>query len=258
MEASIRNISIPAYAFIFGALLWSAATAQAPASYEKIYDEPTDVNLGGRWVVADIALYADMDAARRNELRLALVTDVTKFIEETERDLENWIATNQKRCAERWRAGQPAIIFPQNAIRFVLDIEFEMWSCGMRGRGEPGRIAYEAARIDVTLEPYIEDGKLQARLGGFSIDERKGVSRYLPLEFVAQQFINMELNNLNKNQKFYRAPNPLYGAGFQYESIEARKTADERVIITARYRAVGSMKSLDRLVEDVREKGITQ
>lgn len=232
------------------------ASAQAPAGYTEIYNEPTDVNLGGRWVVADIALYAD--TPRTNELRLALVTDVTKFIEETERDLENWVATHQERCGERWGAGEPQISFPESSIRFVLDLEYEMWNCGLRGRGEPGRIAREAGRIDVTLDPYVEDGKLQARLGSFSVEEREGISKYLPLEFVAQRVINAELQNLNKNRKFYRAPNPLHAEGFEYESIEAEIVDGGRVIITARYRASGGLSKLDRLVEAVRSDGVTQ
>ncbi len=259
---SARAIAALARACLVGVAFCGAAVAyafaQAPAGYEKIYDEPTDVNLGGRWVVADIALYADMNAAGRNDLRLALVTDVTKFIEETERDLENWVAAHQERCGERWRAGAPMILFPDNAIRFVLDLEFEVWTCGVRGRAEPARIVYEAGRIDVTLDPYIEDGKLQARLDDFSIDNRAGVSKYLPLEFVARRVIEAELNNLNQNRKFYRAPDPLYAEGFAYASIEGQKTAGERVIITARYRATGGSEKLGRLIEAMREDGITQ
>lgn len=235
---------------------FDAARAQAPAGYAEIYNEPTNVNLGGRWVVADIALYADTPQA--GELRLALVTDVTKFIEETGRDLENWVAARQDRCGERWDAGEPQISFPGDAIRFVLDLEYEMWSCGLGGQGAPGRIAREAGRIDVTLDPYVEDGKLQAGLAGLSVDEREGVSKYLPLEFVARQVINSELAKLNRNRKFYRAPNPLYAEGFEYESIGAEKLAGDRTVITARYRASGGLDKLDRLVEAVLEEGITQ
>lgn len=236
--------------------LAAVSHAQGPGGYAEIYDEPTDVNLGGRWVVADIALYADTPGA--NELSVALVTDVTKFIEETERDLENWVATNQERCGERWGAGEPQISFPQNAIRFILDLEYERWSCGLFGRGEPGRVGRTAGRIDITLDPYIEGGKLQARLGDFKVEEREGVARYLPLETVARNVINSEIAKLNKNRKFYRAPNPFFGEGFEYQSIEAEKFDDGRVVITARYRAEGGLAKLDRLVEAVRGEGITQ
>ena len=230
--------------------------AQAPLGYAEVYSEPTRVNLGGRWVVADVAFYGDTPQA--NELRLALVTDVTKFIEETERDLKHWVATNQQRCGERWKAGEPKISFPDNAIRFELDLEYEMWSCGLFGRGEPGRVGRTAGRIDITMDPYIEDGKLQTRLADFQVEEREGVSKYLPLETVAKRVINAELEKLNKNRKFYRAPNPLFREGFEYQSIEAQKFDGDRVVITAKYRASGGLQKLDRLVEAVRAEGITQ
>ena len=60
-------------------------------------------------------------------------------------------------------------------------------------------MARETGKVDVTLDPYVEDGKLQARLSAFSIGERSGVSKYLPLEFVVRQFLNAELKKLNEN-----------------------------------------------------------
>jgi hypothetical protein len=253
----MRRVRAPALVFVLAVVCCATAAAQAPAGYEPIYAAPTAVNLGGRPVVADIALYADRKAAARGDLRLALVTDVTPFIEETETDLENWIATHQERCAERWGAGEPLIAFPPGAIRFALYLEFEMWNCGWDGKGEPGRIAREAGKIDVTLNPYIEDGKLQARLGAFTISERSGVSKYLPLEFVARQALAGELKKLNENRKFYRAPEPLHGEGFQYDSITARE-ANGRIVITARYRAKGSADAFGRLAAKLRESGLTQ
>lgn len=233
------------------------AWAQGPEGYEEFYNAPTDANLGGRPVVADIALYADMDAAANGDLRIALVTDVTKFIEETERDLENWVAARQARCGERWGAGEPLIDFPPDAIRFALDLELELWNCGWNGKGEPGRLAREAGRIDVTLEPYVEEGKLQARLASFAIDERAGVSKYLPLEFFAKRIIDGELKKLNENRKFYRAPQPLFDEGFRYESIRGDADGD-RVWITARYRAEGGPETLERLVSRMASEGVTQ
>ncbi|WDI30680.1 hypothetical protein PUV54_12015 [Hyphococcus flavus] len=251
----MRTILSTGFIFLISVLA-TASFAQGPSGYFEIYNEPTNVNLGGRWVVADIALYAD--TPKTNELSVALVTDVTKFIDETERDLENWVATNQERCGERWGAGEPQISFPENAIRFVLDLEYERWSCGLFGRGEPGRVGRTAGRIDITLDPYIEDGKLQARLADFRVEEREGVARYLPLETVARNVINSEIAKLDKNRKFYRAPNPFFTEGFEYQSIEAVKFEDDRVVITARYRAEGGLAKLDRLVEAIGDEGVTQ
>ena len=243
---------------ILAALFISAsAWAQAPEGYEEFYSAPTGANLGGRPVVADIALYADMAAAANGDLRIALVTDVTKFIEETERDLENWVAARQDRCGERWGAGEPLIDFPPDAIRFALDLELELWNCGWNGKGEPGRLAREAGRIDVTLDAYVQEGKLQTRLISFAIDERAGVSKYLPLEFFAKRIIDGELKKLNQNRKFYRAPQPLFDEGFVYESIKGDE-ADGRVWITARYRAGGAPEDLERLAERMTSEGITQ
>jgi len=243
---------------MFGAVMAPGAMAQAPDHFALIYDEPTDVNLGGRPVVADISFYVDEDAALRGDLQLALITDVTKFVDETERDLENWIAAHQNRCGERWGAGEPTIAFPPGQIRFALYLEYEMWNCGLRGQGVPGRFAREAGEIDVTLEPYVEDGKLQARLADLSIDQRSGVSRYLPLEFVIRRVLMSELNKLNLNKKFYQAPKPLVDEGFQYVSIDAEITDDDRTTITARYEASGEREVFDRLMAALREDGITQ
>ncbi|MEQ8936159.1 MAG: hypothetical protein RIE56_10255 [Amphiplicatus sp.] len=254
----MSSFVIPVFASFVCASLAAPSMAQAPAGFEAIYDAPTDVNLGGRPVVADIALYADMSAAARGELQLALVTDVTDFIAETERDLENWIAAHQQRCGERWAAGAPLIEFPTGAIRFALELELEVWNCGWDGKGKPGRMAREAGKVDVTLDPYVEDGKLQARLNAFSIDARSGVSKYLPLEFVVRQFLNAELKKLNENRKFYRAPQPLYGEGFSYESIAAKKLANGRVVITARYKAAGPQETLVRVAAKMRDEGVTQ
>ena len=248
--------------FAVSAALFSVFTAvafaQVPAGFDQFYEAPTRANLGGRWVEADIALYADMAAAENGELRVALVTEVTKFIAETERDLENWVATHQERCGERWDAGKPFIGFPPGQIQFAVDLELEVWNCGLLGRGEPGRMAREGGRVDVILDPYVENGRLQARLADFSVDNRIGVSKYLPLEFVAKRVIDGELKNLNQNRKFYRAPQPLYGEGFSYESIRGTTSDDGRVWITAIYRADGDTDTLERLADKMRDDGVTQ
>ena len=249
---------ISALALFFAGVFASDAAAQAPAGYEPFYDEATNVNLGGRWVVADIAFHADMAAAHQGDLNIALVTDVTDFITETERDLEIWIVTHRERCGERWSAGDPLIEFPAGAIRFALALELEVWNCGWNGKGEPGRIAREGGTVDVTLEPYVEDGKLQARLKYFSIDEQTGISKFLPLEFIVRRVLNAELKQLNENKKFYRAPQPLYDSGFMYHSIVAKKQPGDRIVITARYHGQGDAGKLDQLAADIRKDGITQ
>lgn len=254
----MREFLAAALAFVISAGLWNSAAAQAPAGYEAFYDEPTNVNLGGRWVVADIAFYADMAAAHQGDLNIALVTDVTEFITESERDLEIWVVTHRERCGERWTAGDPLIEFPQGAIRFALALELEVWNCGWNGKGEPGRIAREGGTVDVTLEPYVENGKLQARLGDFSIDEQTGLSRFLPLEFIVRRVLNAELKKLNENKKFYQAPQPLYDAGFSYHSIGAKKQPGDRIVITARYVGQGDGDTLEQLADAIRSDGITQ
>lgn len=245
-------------ALIMAAGLSAAASAQPWIGHEVIYEGPTPVNLAGRPVVADIALHADMNAASKKILRVALVTDVTTFVEQTEADLENWIATRQARCGERWQAGEPLIDFPQGAIRFALDLEIEYWTCGVDGKAEPSRLARETGRVDVTLIPYVEEGKLQARLGDFSIDNRTGVSKYLPLEFIVRGALDQEIAKLNKNTKFYRAPKPFLGLGYKYESMKGEKKPDGRVIITARYRAAGEAADYGKLAAKMREAGISQ
>jgi hypothetical protein len=232
------------------------ALAQPPAGYEKIYGEPTNVNLGGRPVVADIALYADRKAAKQSTLKLALVTDVTDFIAQTEKDLETWVAAHQEKCGERWGAGKPFIGFPEGAIRFAVDVELEVWACDRNGR--PFRLAEEAGRVDVTLVPYVANGKLQARLGDFSVEKRRGVSKYLPLEFVARRVLDGELKKLNENRKFWRPPRPLFDEGFRYEAIGAKRSVEERVVITARYVGEGPEAKLKSLVDRVRKEGLTQ
>lgn len=238
--------------------LCGGALAQPWIGHEVIYEGPTPVNLAGRPVFADIALHADMNAAQKKILRVALVTDVTEFVEQTELDLKNWIATRQADCGERWRAGEPLIDFPQGAIRFALDLEIEYWTCGVDGKAAPSRLARETGRVDVTLTPYVEDGKLQAKLGAFSIDKRTGVSKYLPIEFVVRTALDQEIAKLNKNTKFYRAPKPFLDLGYKYESMKGEKRPDGRVIIIARYRAAGEASGYARLAAKMREAGISQ
>ncbi len=234
-----------------------AGSAAAPAGYETIYDAPTRVNLGGRPVTADIALSADRAAAKTGELKLALTTDVTEFISDTERDLEKWVADHQDRCGQRWGAGKPYIGFPKGAIRFALDIEMEIWTCGWNGKGEPSRMVLETGKVDVTLIPAAVDGKLQASLGDFSIENRSGVSKYLPLEFVVRSILEQEIKNLNANPKFYKAPKPFIDEGFVYESIVGDLDDKGRVVITARYRAKGAESKLKKIADRVRTEGIS-
>lgn len=240
-------------------LLFAGATAFAAASagYETIYDAPTRVNLGGRPVIANIALSTDRAAAKKGELKLVLTTDVTDFIADTERDLEKWVAAHQDRCGQRWGAGKPYIGFPKGAIRFALDIELEVWNCGWNGKGEPSRLTLDTGKVDVSLIPFAVDGKLQARLGEFKIDNRSGVSKYLPLEFVVRSILEQEIKKLNRNPKFYKAPKPLIEEGFVYESIAGDRNEQGRVIITARYRATGKESTLKRVADRVRAEGIT-
>lgn len=236
-------------------VLSAPALAGAPDGYEKFYDAPTRVNMGGRPVVAEIALYADMDAAMQGQLDIALVTDVTSFIEETERDLETWIAAHQDDCGERWDAGEPIIGFPRGAVRFALNLEYEYWNCGWNGKGRPWRAIRETGNIDVTIAPDISEGKLQARLEDFKIDQRSGVNKFLPMEFVTRRIIESELTKLNDNPKFYRAPQPFHDEGFTYRSIDADRE-NGRVIITARYSADNGQAALDRLANALLENGI--
>jgi hypothetical protein len=245
---------------LFAAALafFSSAHAQAPAGYEKIYGEPTTVNLAGRPVIADIEFHTDRAAAKRGDLKLALVTDVTKFVEETEQDLENWIAGRRSDCGERWSSQSPRISFPQKAIRFAIYLELEYWSCGWNGKGAPARLAHETGSVGVTLVPYVEDGKLQARLGAFTLSEQTGLSKYLPLEFVTRRALEQELVKLNGNPKFYRAPKPLVDEGFLYEGISAARTAEGRIVITALYRARGEEAAFGRIVDRLRTTGISQ
>lgn len=242
---------------VFALAVPAVALAAPPAGYEAIYDAPTRVNMGGRPVIADIALYADRAAAKNGDLKLVLETDVTDFIVDVEKDLEKWVAAHQDQCGQRWNAGKPLIDFPKGAIRFALDIELEVWNCGWDGKGEPGRMMLETGRVDVTLVPSAVDGKLQASLGELKIDNRSGVSKYLPLEFVTRSIVEQELKKLNQNPKFYKAPKPFIDEGFVYESIIGETSADKRVVITARYRAKGKESALKRLADRVRAEGIS-
>lgn len=251
----MRAIAGPAA--VFALAFPAVALAAPPTGYEAIYDAPTRVNMGGRPVTADIALYADRAAAKKGDLNLVLVTDVTDFIVDVEKDLEKWVATHQDRCGQRWNAGKPLIDFPKGAIRFALDIELEVWNCGWDGKGDPGRMMLETGRIDVTLVPAAVDGKLQASLGELTIDNRSGVSKYLPLEFVTQSIVEQELKKLNQNPKFYKAPKPFVDEGFVYESIVGETGSDKRVIISARYRAKGPESALKTVADRVRAEGIS-
>ena len=229
-----------------------------PAGFKTIYDAPTKVNLAGRPVIADIALHADMNAAKTGALKLALTTDVTKFVDETEKDLKNYIAERYNECGERWTSGEPDISFPNNSIRFRLDVEVEFWQCGFDGKGKPGRMTRDGGSIDVTLIPYVDTGKLQAKLGDLKIVVTSGLGKYMPLEFVVKRAIEGELKKLNENPKFYRAPNPLFKEMFRYESMAAKVDAQKRVIITARYGANGKAAAFDRIVAKMKAEGITQ
>jgi hypothetical protein len=243
---------------VAAAALNSSALAQVPAGLTKIYDAPTQVNLAGRPVLTDIILAADMNAAKAGDLKLALVTDVTDEIAQTKADLKSWIAGRYDECGERWRAGEPYIGFPKGAIRFRLALELEYWTCGWNGQGEPGRLTHDEGAVDVTLIPYVEGGRLQARLGDFSMVVTTGVSKYLPLEFVVRRALEGELKKLNENPKFHRAPQPFFGEKFAYESIAAAVDAQKRVVITARYGAKGKAAAFDRIVAKMRSEGITQ
>lgn len=253
----MKSITTTLAAGLLAVLPAMSLSAEEAPSTTKFYDEETRVNLGGRWVEADIALYGEETADGRGT-KVALVTDVTKFIDETERDLENWIATKQERCGERWSAGEPVIAFPDGKIRFALDLTVEVWTCGLRGRAEPSRFTRESGKVDVVLEQYVEDGWLQARLHRFDIDVSEGVSRYLPLEFITRRILNAELANLNKNTKFYRPPNPLYEEGFRYVSLTGRVTDGDRVIMKARFINKNEQVDLDDLATSFREEGLTQ
>ncbi|WP_428406934.1 hypothetical protein [Hyphococcus sp.] len=235
--------------------LASPAVAQAPSGYAEIYDAPTKVNLGGRPVVADIEFH---EKTAGGETRLALVTDVTKFVVETQTDLKNWIANRRSDCGERWASGEPRIRFPEGAIRFSIYLEIEYWSCGWNGQGDPTRLAQETGNVDVTLIPYVENGKLQARLGAFTLSEQTGLSKYLPLEFVVRRALEQELAKLNENPKFYRAPQPLFDENFVYESISAAETKDDRIVITALYKGPASNPARERILRKLRDDGITQ
>jgi hypothetical protein len=249
----IRLIAAAAMA----AFAMSAASAQVPKNVEKFYDGPTKVNLGGRPVVASISLYQDKTAPK-GDLKVTLVTDVTDFIVDVEKDLEKWVASRQDPCGERWGAGKPQITFPPGKISFALDIELQYWTCGFDGKGDPAQLAREGGSVEVTLDPFVTDGLLQARLGAFTISNRSGVSKYLPLEFVMRRVLEQELKRLNENPKFRNAPKPLIDEGLSYETIVGIRNAKERVIINARYVGKGGKEKLDRIAQRMKAEGLTQ
>lgn len=240
----------------------SAPPSMAPlpvaAGFTQFYAAPTKVNMAGRPVVADIALSADMAAVKKGDLRVNLTTDVTKFVDQTEKDLKAYIAGRVERCGERWSSNEPEIAFPNNAIRFRIGIVVEFWQCGLDGKAKPARMTRDSGTIDVTLQPYVEQGKLQARLGAFEIKVTEGMGKYMPLEFIARRAVESELKKLNANPKFWRAPNPLFAETLRYDAIAAAVGADKRVIITARYRTMGKEAALARLAEKMKTQGVTQ
>jgi len=249
-----KSARIAAIAAIFAG---GVSHAAAPDGYETIYDAPTRVNLGGRPVTADIELATDRAAAKNGDLKLALITDVTEFIADVETDLEKWVAAHQDRCGQRWKAGAPVIDFPNGAIRFALDLELDVYHCGWNGKSDPSLWTTETGSVSATLVPSAVDGKLQAALGDFSIGNRGGVSKFLPLEFVTRAIIEQEIKKLNENPKFYKAPLPFADEGFGYESIVGETSDDGRVVITASYRAKGKESVLKRVADRVRAEGIS-
>lgn len=256
-------IAVAALAALAGAAIAAptatpAAAPAAPNPYSTFYTGPTKVNLAGRPVVADIALAADMVAAKKGDLKVNLTTDVTNFVDQTEKDLKEYIASRVERCGERWSSGEPMIGFPNNAIRFQMAVTVEYWQCGLDGKAKPARLTRDSGAVDVTLIPFVDQGKLQARLGPLDIKVTQGMGKYMPLEFVTKRAIEGELKKLNANPKFYRAPNPLYAEGFRYDGIAARVTKEQRVIITARYRAIGKDDAFPRLAAKMAAQGITQ
>ena len=116
--------------------------------------------------------------------------------------------------------------------------------------------AHVAAGVWEALVPAGVDGKLQASLGEFAIDNRSGVSKFLPLEFVLRGVLEQEIRKLNGNPKFYKAPKPFIDEKFGYEKIVGT-TRDDRVVITAHYRAKGKEAALKRVVDRVRSEGIS-
>lgn len=262
-SGGIIAAALLAAAFGGGAAAPAAKPAPAPTppaapAYSTFYTGPTKVNLAGRPVIADIALSADMAAAKKGDLKVNLTTDVTKFVDQTEKDLKDYIATRWEKCGERWSSGEPVIQFPNNAIRFQMAVTVEYWQCGLDGKGKPGRMTRDSGAVDVTLIPFVDQGKLQARLGPLDIKVTQGMGKYLPLEFVTKRAIEGELKKLNANPKFYRAPNPLFAEGFRYDGIGARVTKEQRVIITARYRTIGKEDVFPRLAAKMASQGITQ
>ena len=240
----------PFYSLILIAILASNFPSYAQDT-GPFYSAPTKVNMGGLPVVADIDLFETGAAP----VSIALVTDVTKFIEQTEHDLQNFVARRQNQCGERWSTGDPIIEFPQNRIRFKLDLDYQVWNCGLLGRGDPQRIIRETVDLDVTLIPRIEDGKLQAYLGDFSLGERTGVNRYLPIETILRKIVESDLRILNRNAKFYRAPQPFHREGFVYRNIRA-DIDGERVIITADYETSADRSAIARIGQALRDEGI--
>ena len=82
------------------------------------------------------------------------------------------------------------------------------------------------------------------------------MSKFLPLEFVLRGVLEQEIRKLNGNPKFYKAPKPFIDEKFGYEKIVGT-TRDDRVVITAHYRAKGKEAALKRVVDRVRSEGIS-
>ncbi|MCB2114645.1 MAG: hypothetical protein KDD85_14025 [Parvularculaceae bacterium] len=233
------------------------SNAAASQRYETVYHAPTRVNLGGRPVTADIKLASDRAAAENGYALLVLITDVTDFIADVETDLEKWVAAHQDECGQRWKAGKPVIDFPDGAIRFALDLELDVYHCGWNGKSDPALLTSETGSVSATLTPSAVDGRLQAALSDFSIGNRGGVSKYLPLEFVTRAIIEQEIKKLNENPKFYKAPLPFADEGFGYAGIKGRTNKHGRVIIIAHYSTKGDAAKVARVVERVRAEGIS-
>ena len=244
----MRVFFLTVFASLAAALSAPIASAQEPT---LIYSEPTQVNMGGRPVTADIDLYTNPS----DTITVLLVTDITKFIVETQEDLKAFVASRYNRCGERLQTSDPIIEFPADRIRFRLDLDYEVWNCGLLGDSEPRRVIRETIDLDVKLLPQIEDGKLQAYLDSFSLGERTGLNQFLPVETILQKIIESNLRTLNKNPKFYRAPQPFHREGFAYDAIRADLDGDQ-VIITATYSADGDAATLDRLTASLRDDGI--
>ena len=202
--------------FVLTFLVFNPAAAEPTRLfYANITVKVTDLE-----TKVPVTLFAQTQDQSSDVLQLTAIALLEDLLPIIATAIEKEINKRHRGCRERWSAWDGEVQIVDGMVSAKVTVRVEKWTCeNVLGKDVKARLARETATVRLLLQPSVVDGRLQAQLSGFSIDDLSTLLRQLGLEQFLRSWVVAELDRFNQDPAQNTLPDWLSSLGFQYEKV---------------------------------------